>query len=513
MSLSDSPRVSPHPFTLSPTDTTGRTEDHDASRQEGAFTGDDEKGPRRPVISQRDRDAVRKQLDYYLSESDESVTSTTADGSTDSAGDAGALPTGTGGLQPSQAMARVSSTDPQLRSLDSPPVTTAGATSVSHAATTSSGLVTSAVGKDGITPQTLALFDGIRSGKRRLFEQIPQQKKAQRSWGIHIDWQDKQSGRTPLTMALVLREWDIAVELMSLGADPDLLDGAHDAPRELASPMCKMILQFFSWYAMKQQSEDWALGIAVILKDLLLTRDAIDGDTMLTWAAGRRHDKLACMLIEAGAGFEFSSKQGEGPFEAACRRGSLTLVLHMLDAWPALVTTDLGRAYFRLALRGAILAKRPAVVGEMLSAFRRIYRASGKPSAQEDAVDVKEIIPRDWRSEAEAYHAFFGGQASTTFVLNTALGRTRDDYLLTREECQLLMLDDMALLAVRRGSSKVVEVIEAHYKPAIGIPRIITVAGRVHAGDDSDDSDIPVDLSGAEPPAEATPESSHSHSQ
>jgi len=508
VSLSDSPRVSPHPFSLSPTDTTGRTEDRDASRQEGAFTGNDGKGPGRPVISQRDRDAVRRQLDYYLSESDESVTSTTADGSTDSAGDAGALPTGFGDLQPSQAMAWVSSTDPQLRSLASPPVTTAGATSVVHAATGSAGLFTSAAGKEAITPQTLALFNGIRSGNRRLFEQLPQQKKAQRSWGIHIDWLDKQTGRTPLTLALVQKEWDIAVELLSLGADPDLLDGTQEAPRDLATPMCRMVLQFFSWSATKQAG-DWSPGKEALLKELLLTRDSAEGSPMLTWAAGRRHDKLACRLIEAGAGFEFSSKQGEGPLEAACRKGSLALVLHMLDVWPALVTTDLGRAYFRLALRGAIEAKRPAVVGEMLSAFRRIYRAGGKPPAREEAVDVKEIIPRDWRSEAEAYHAFFGGQASTTFVLNTALGRTRDDCLLTREECWLLKLDDMTLLAARKGHSKVLEVIEAHYKPAIGIPRIITVAGRVPAGDDSD---VSGNVFGAQPTPESSPESSHSQS-
>ncbi len=515
MSLSDSPRVSPRPFILSPTDTTGRTEGHDASRQEGAFTGNDEKGPRRPVINQRDRDAVRKRLDYYLSlsDSDESVTSATADGSTDSAGEAGALPTGTGGLQPSQAMARVSSTDPQLISLASPPVTTAGATAVAEAARGGAAPVNSDLKKEAITPQTQALFTGIRSGKRRLFEQLPQQKKTQRSWGIHIDWQDKQTGRSPLTLALALREWDIAVELLSLGADPDLLDGIHDAPSDLASPICKMILQFFSWDAMKQ-SGDWTLGIEVILKDLLLTRDAVDGDTMLTWAAGRRHDKLACRLIDAGAGFDFCSTQGEGPLEAACRNGSLSLVLTMLDAWPRLVTTNIGRAYFRMGLRAAIEAKRPAVVGEMLSAFRRIYRAGGRPPAQDNALDVEEIIPRDWRSEAEAYHAFFGGQASTTFVFDTALQRTRDDCLLTREECALLMLSEMEMLAVRKGSSKVLEVIEAHYKPATGIPRTTTVAGRGQAGNasraSSGEASIPESTSESTPEStrESTPESS-----
>ena len=199
-------------------------------------------------------------------------------------------------------------------------------------------------------------------------------------------------------------------------------------------------------------------------------------------------------------GFEFSGRQGEGPFEAACRKGSLSLVLYMLDVWPELVTTFVGRAYFRLALRGAVEAKRPAVVGEMLSAFRRIYRAGGKPPAQEDAVDVKEIIPRASRSEAEAYHAFFGGQASTTFAFDTALQRTRDDFLLTREECSLLMLNEMEVLAVRMANSGVLEVIEAHYKPTSGIPRTITVAGRVRAGNAS------LGLFGAESTPELTPE-------
>lgn len=522
MSLSDSSRVSPQPSHLSPTDTTGRTEDRDPSRDDGAFTGKGEKGTRRPVISQRELDSVRRKLNYHMSESEERGIPKTESCSTDSADELAALWSGAG-LQLPQTMARVSSTDPQLISFASPPVTTAGTTAniaadvtaciaadvaanssadttaVAEAANGIATPITTAVNREAITPQTQALFTGIRSGKRSLFDHIPQQRTAQRTWGIDIDCQDPQSGRTPLTMALVLRAWDIAVELLSLGADPDLLDGAHDAPRELASPLCKMILQFFSWSAMKQ-SGDWSPANEVLLKDLLLTRDSVDGYTMLTWAAGRRHDKLACMLIDAGAGFEFSSKQGESPFEAACRKGSLSLVLTMLDAWSELITTDLGRAYFRLALRGAIEARRPAVVAEMLSAFRRIYRAGGKAPAQEDALDVKEIIPRDRRSEADAYHAFFGGQPSTTFVFDTALQRTRDDCLLTREECSLLMLNDMQVLAARKAYSDVLVVIEAHYKLASGIPRTITVAGRVNAGN------VSRELSGVE----STSESSHS---
>ncbi len=516
MSLSDSLRVSSQSPIPSPTDTPGNTDASDASPHDGAFTGKDQQRPKRPVISQRDLATVRRLLTYDLNESGEPATAKTESCSSEGSGGTPGASTRqqvSGDLWCRRQTAVVSSTDPQVRPLGAPPTTTGG---------TSTSVVSASVKKEA-TAQTLALFEGVRRGNRRVFEHVPQQMTTQRSWGIHIDWQDQQTKRTPLTLALVKKEWDIVVELLSLGADPDLLDGKLDIPRELASPMCKMILQFFSWSALKQ-SGNWSAGKEAVLQELLRGKDSVEGHTMLSWAAGRRHDKLACMLIDAGAGFNLSSKQGEGPFEAACRKGSLSLVLFMLDAWPDLVTSDVGRAYFRLALRAAIEAKRPAVVGEMLSAFRRIYRAGGKPMPEEDAVDLKQRIPRDWRSDAEAYHLFFGGQASTSFGFHTALQRTRDDCLLTPDECQLLMLPEMEMLAVRRGASRVLEVIEAHYKLSSGIPRASTVNIRTRAGAGSDPGDTggaSSDAPGVKPPAStpasapastpaSTPESSHS---
>lgn len=422
-----------------------------------------------------------------------------------SGGSAGSHDAGTG--QPARSgspldtrATLISSTDPQIRSFAASPTTTAGSTSS----------VAGTGAKDAITPQTLALFESVITGNRSIFAHLPAQKRAQLSWGIDINWQDRQTGRTPLTLALAEGEWDIAVELLSFGADPDLLDGAHAAPRELASPMCRMILQFFSWSTQKQ-SADWSVGKEAVLRELLSNRDSVDGHTMLTWAAGRRHDKLACMLIGAGAGFGLASARGEGPLEEACRTGSLSLVIFMLDAWPDLVTTHVGRAYFRLALRAAIEAKRPAVVSEMLSAFRRIYRADGKPPVAEDMLDLKEVIPRDRLCEEQAYQVFFGSQTTTTFVFATALPRTRDDCLLTPDECELLKLHEMEMLAVKKGYAKVLEVIEANYKLASGIPRATAAPARLRAGDAGDAS---TGLSGSEPIPEpfsaSTPESSQS---
>lgn len=470
MSLSDSNRISSPPLSPWPTHAPGNSDASETSGHHGAFTGMDQQRPRRPILSEKDLAAVRKRLTYHMSESEEPVEAKTESCSSDGtrrSTEAGASREASGSFGPDPQVPQMSSNDPQVRVLGPAPTTTA-VTSASSA---------SVVTRREMPPQTQSLFDGIRRGNRRVFEHVPPQQTAQRSWGIHIDWQDHQTGRTPLTLALSQGEWDIAVELLSLGADPDLLDGKEDMPVELASPMSGLILQFFSWSARKQ-SGDWRSINEKLLQALLTLRDSAEGHTMLTWAAGRRHDRLACMLIDAGARFDLASKQGEGPFEAACRRGSLSLVLFMLDSWPELVTTDLGRTFFRLALRGAVEARRPAVVGEMLSAFRRIHRAGGKRSLPEDAVDVKEIVPRDWRTEADAYHSFFGGQASTTFGFITALQRTRDDCLLNPAECRLLMLEDMLLLAVRKGASKVVEMIEAHYKRASGIP----LASRVYSG-------------------------------
>jgi len=319
-----------------------------------------------------------------------------------------------------------------------------------------------------LTPEMQSVFKNIDSGNLKFFDLVSGKRIERNVHGIDLDMVHPKTLHTPLTMALQSGQIEIAVMLLVLGADPLAVNGKEISPMEVASSLSRMFLRFF---VLRRQSQVYVENSKSRERflQLLNTVNADSGETMLSWAVMHRQDKLACLLILAGADFKCRNAKNAAPLEVAARYGSMQLVNAMIETWPQLASYA-KLPYVKQAIVGATEMNRPSVIAHLLAFFRAEFRArndENEDNADIDSIDLHEVISPSPQTEDEAFEFFMNDKPQPALTVQQLMHRSSDRYLLTEKECWLLELDKAAKIAEKMGHQRVLDIFAAHREPRV----------------------------------------------
>lgn len=319
-----------------------------------------------------------------------------------------------------------------------------------------------------LTPEMQSVFKNIDSGNLKFFDLVPGKRIERNAHGIDLDMVHPKTLHTPLTMALQSGQIEIAVMLLVLGADPLAVNGKEIPPMEVASSLSRMFLRFFILRRQPEVKVENSKPRERFLQ-LLNTVNADSGETMLSWAVTHRQDKLACLLILAGADFKCRNAKNAAPLEVAARYGSMQLVNAMTETWPQLASYA-KLPYVKQAIVGATEMNRPSVIAHLLAFFRAEFRArndENEDNVDIDSIDLHEDIPPSPQIEDEAFEFFMNDKSQPALTVQQLMHRSSDRYLLTEKECWLLELDKAAKIAEKMGHQRVLGIFAAHREPRV----------------------------------------------
>lgn len=322
--------------------------------------------------------------------------------------------------------------------------------------------------KQTLAPEVQSLFTSIASGNLAFFDLVPGKAAGRKTHNIDLELVHPKTLHTPLTMALQNKQIKIAVSLLVLGADPLALDGHEKSPADYATPLCRMFIRFFNLRRQPVVRVENSEPRKRFLQ-LLHAQDADTGETMLSWAITQRLDKMAALLIFDGADYSGRNAKGAAPLEVATRYGSVQIVNAMLEVWPQLATRP-KLPYLKQAIMGAVEMDRPALLASLLVFFSAEFRANeaseGLASSEDHvSIDQNEVIPRNARTEDEAFEFFMKAKLAPALTIQQLMLKTKDSYLLTEHECWLLGLDKAQQRATEMGHQRILELLAARTSP------------------------------------------------
>lgn len=166
--------------------------------------------------------------------------------------------------------------------------------------------------------------------------------------GAYLDWQDK-AGDTPLHRAAHFSHADIVSILLHAGADPNIRSHCGASPLHVAAfaGCCEVVADLLEAGAdtgLQTVSGDSPLHTAVMHNRVAVVRlmlnarapmeqrDAIHGQTALSWACRVCPAPMVRELVEAGANVESRSSAGLTPLHLACRFNNAEGVEVLLNA-------------------------------------------------------------------------------------------------------------------------------------------------------------------------------------
>ena len=309
------------------------------------------------------------------------------------------------------------------------------------------------------------LFQKIKQNDRIFIQNLPPDRLEQTEQGFFIDQASSSTlgGFTPLTLALTLGHFDLAVDLLLIGASTNVADAQTRQPLRIVAndSMAKMIIRFMVLETNEVNSRKSKSNHHGDYQKLLTQIDPQSGHTLLTWAIRYRHPKLVEKLINAGADFRVFNRFGRAAFEEACAFGCMETLSLLLDAWSEVVV-DQYREHLIAGIESAIRSNRRMVVAELLSFFRTEFRHLYKSASTISRYDKEPKMPPNPVVEEEAFRLFLGAKPERKTSVAHLMKQTSDTFLLTPEESRLLQLNKMIALAQKRSLPEIVEIIHAH---------------------------------------------------